>query len=264
MLNKIKALILAVVIYFSSASVINVDTEINTESGICQIVNEYQNIDNAESNYNPQYKFGFCSDSVNLMKEPSDNSEILDTLNFNMIFCYTQCYLNPDWIQIKYYDGFAYIKKEYVMDKECAFTTYEIPYYSGTKSWMPYDCFGNNTNQYKLQQLCYTDDYGIREVNNRYCVAFGTAYVGSSIGQYVDLILEDGQILPCIVGDVKAPNDTDSLNRYTVATDCYSEFIVNSDYLISRAKRTGDISDADDIFSERVVEIIVYEKNIFE
>ena len=53
------------------------------------------------------------------------------------------------------------------------YKTYNVPEYSGFKSWMPHDLFGKSTNQYKLQQMAYTGEYGIRYVDSYACIAIG-------------------------------------------------------------------------------------------
>lgn len=141
----------------------------------------------------------------------------------------------------------------------------QAPYTSGMKSYMPYSVgdrsiFAQSSNQYKLQELCNTGNYGIRQYNGRYCVAIGS-YFGTAIGQYFDLILENGVSIPCIMADQKADCHTDDSNIITVANGCMTEFVVDSDNLNSDAKRMGDISYCSEDWKSRVAEVRVYDMN---
>ena len=54
-------------------------------------------------------------------------------------------------------------------------------------------------NSLKIQ---YTDSEGFRRIDDRYCVAIGTAF-GVKSGQLFDVTLENGTTIKCIVGDIK-------------------------------------------------------------
>lgn len=145
-------------------------------------------------------------------------------------------------------------------------TKYELPYYAnynGFKSYMSYTaiCLKGSNELYLQQNYAYTDDYGIREVEGRYCVAMGT-YFGLTVGQYFDLVLANGTVIPCIMSDTKSDKHTDKNNIYTVHSNCCSEFIVDMNYLSRNVKNRGDISYAFEEWNSPVVEVIVYEENI--
>ena len=115
--------------------------------------------------------------------------------------------------------------------------------------------------QYKLQQLAETNEDGLRTVNGRYCIAVGSRYT-TLIGQYIDLILENGEIIPCILGDQKDDKHTDEENM--IALDgSLSEFIVETDRLCANVKVTGDFSYLKKKWKSNVSEVIVYCKNLF-
>lgn len=156
-------------------------------------------------------------------------------------------------------------KKATVSKEEIRFKDYSIPKTSGFKSYMPYTAITlKSSRQYKLQQqYATTGNYGIRMVNDRYCVAIGT-FTNSPIGTYIDLILENDTSIPCIIGDFKADKDTDSNNIITMHNGCATEFIVNSSSLDKMAKRMGDISYCRDEWRSPVKTIRVYEKNVFK
>lgn len=144
------------------------------------------------------------------------------------------------------------------------YRTYAIPKNKGFKSYMDYRAITNKkSKQFQLQSLyTNTGDYGIRMVNDRYCIAVGTHF-GTAIGQHLDLILENGTVIPCILADVKADVHTESNNIVTLHNGCVSEFVVDTPLLHNTAKIMGDISYCHEMWKSPVVEIVVYEQNVF-
>ena len=99
-------------------------------------------------------------------------------------------------------------------------------------------------------------------VNGRYCIALGSYYT-HSVGQYVDLVLENGNIIPAIIGDCK--RDIDTVNGCSMGVDGgVAEFVVDTDVLSSRVKQMGDVSYTSDAWMSNVVEIRIYNKNVFD
>ena len=134
----------------------------------------------------------------------------------------------------------------------------DVPY-NRIKSYMSYkNITSRSSEQYKLQQMAYTGTYGIRQVNGRFCVAVGSAYT-TQIGQYIDLVLEDGTIIPCILGDCKADEHTDSRNILT-SDGSLAEFVVDVPSLSKTVRYTGDISTACDDWESMITRIIIYDK----
>lgn len=157
------------------------------------------------------------------------------------------------------------INSEIEESPEMKSKTYKVPENTGFKSYMDYRTItAKNSYQYKLQdQFAYTGNYGIRMVEGRYCIAVGT-YFTTDVGCYIDLILENGTIIPCILADVKADIHTDEMNIASLHNGCVSEFIVDTPSLHKIAKRNGSISYCCEEWKSHVAEIIVYEKNIFD
>lgn len=149
--------------------------------------------------------------------------------------------------------------------KYVSYETYDAPKNSGFKSFMDYRAITNtDSKQYKLQQYySKTGEYGIRMADSRYIVAIGT-YFTPDIGQYFDIILENGTVIPCILGDQKADADTDSDNIITKHNGCMSEFIVDSDALNKDVKFHGDMSYCLKYWDSPIKTIKVYNRNIFE
>ena len=141
---------------------------------------------------------------------------------------------------------------------------YTMPNNSGFKSYMDYRTITDTSSlQYKLQNTyAHTGDYGIRMVDNRYCIALGT-YFTSNIGQYIDLTLENGVVIPCILAEVKADIHTDSNNIMTMHNGCVTEFVVDTNVLFEKAKTTGNISYCQDKWKSPVKKVKVYDENIF-
>ena len=209
---------------------------------------------------------GWTTTTLNVREEPNTDSGILDTLPFNTYIKYYE--YDDEWAEIAFDDGQAYISRDYISDEECEFVMYDIPKYEGFKSWMSYKAITNKSSkQYKLQQIASTGYAGIRTVNNRYCVAIGTAF-DASIGTYIDLILEDGFVIPCIVADIKSPKHTDANNVFTITgktkkTICCTEFVIDPDKLNLDAMESGNISDCNELWTECVRAIVVYDKNVW-
>lgn len=142
--------------------------------------------------------------------------------------------------------------------------SFEIPDYPGMKKWMSYKVFSSSTPQGQLQSMAYTDSFGCRMIGQRYCVAIGTRY-GAQIGQFFDLRLQNGAVIPCIMSDAKSPQHTDSTNTFSNTTPnlCASEFVVDIDVLENECKKRGDMSFLYPEWGSPVAEVILYELNVF-
>ena len=229
----------------------------NLIAGIMKVMMEYTN----EPIVNNEEYIGYLTSNINVRSEPSTDSEILEVYPFNEKIQYQK--YNDEWVEIQYKSGIAYIFSEYISDEQLDYTEYIAPITSGFKSYMPYTTITSKSSpQYKLQQIAYTGTYGIRQYDNRYCVAIGTAF-NADVGTYFDLILANGTVIPCIVADIKADRHTDSNNMITIANGCLTEFIVDSSALNKNAKRMGDISYCNEDWDSRVEKIRVYDKNVF-
>ena len=229
----------------------------NLRAGISSMMIEHMNSVTIEEYYN-----GWTTTNVNVRNEPSTDSEVLEVYSFNTPIQYYK--FNDEWAKIVYPTGCAYMSLQYINNEKLNYRDYTVPITSGFKSYMPYTAITNKASkQFKLQQMASDGTYGIRTVNNRYCVAIGTAF-NAQVGTYFDLILANETVISCIVSDIKADKHTDKNNMITVSNGCLTEFIVNSNILDRNAKRMGDISYCCDEWNSRVEKIRVYDKNIFE
>ena len=231
--------------YYIQTDVAVQEETTNLIAGIMKVMMEYTN----EPIVNNEEYIGYLTSNMNVRSEPSTDSEVLEVYPFNQ--------------KIQYKSGIAYICSEYISDEQLDYIEYIAPITSGFKSYMPYTAITSKSSpQYKLQQIAYTGTYGIRQYDNRYCVAIGTAF-NADVGTYFDLILANGTVIPCIVADIKADKHTDSNNMVTIANGCLTEFIVDSSTLNRKAKRMGDISYCNEDWDSRVEKIRVYDKNVF-
>ena len=134
----------------------------------------------------------------------------------------------------------------------------KVPSNNSIKSYMDYRCITSpKSRQYQLQQsLAYTGDYGIRMVGERYCVAVGSYYT-TTIGQYIDIELANGEVIQGILADCKANAHTDDSNRIN-PNGSVIEFVVDTKVLDETARIMGDISYVNN-WDSKVVNIKVYE-----
>ena len=208
----------------------------------------------------PSYIDGYAISIVNVREQPNTDCNILGQLYFNEIVSYI--YYNEDWVQILYKDTIAYVSSDYISNEKCDYQLYDVPL-NNFKSYMPYNYFNSNSNQYLLQQSAYIGNYGIRQVDDRYCIAMGNGF-NVEVGDYVDLILENGIIIPCIIGDIKDDSHTDDSNMITVVNGCISEFIVDINSLNNKVLAYGDMSYICNEWQSSIVAIKVYNKNFLK
>ncbi len=138
-------------------------------------------------------------------------------------------------------------------------TNYLINNHNGMKTFMSYKAITNKTSyQYKLQQDAYTDELGFRKIEDMYCVAIGTAF-NAKVGTLFDVTLDNGEIIHCIVGDIKADKDTDASNVFT-NQGCCLEFIVDTKQLYGTIKQSGNCSSKCDEWNSPCVEFKIYDE----
>ena len=217
---------------------------------------EYTRIKNEKSHRIIEWKIGWINaQNVNVRENPNLNSKIYKTCDFNTQFEYFD-YDNV-WACVRYEGRLLYIHKDYMSDIRNDYIDYPVPP-NKIKSYMPYGAI-TSYKQYDLQQIAYTGNYGIRMVEGRYCIAVGSAFT-TELGTYIDLVLGNGFVIPCILADCKADKDTDSSNRITIHDGSAVEFIVDVNILPRNAMKLGDISYVDESWNSQVTTIRVYER----
>jgi len=136
----------------------------------------------------------------------------------------------------------------------------DVPSNNSFKSYM--DCkyiTDESSDQYKLKFEYLSSASGIMMVDDRYVVAVGSYYT-TEIGCRIDLVMENGAIVNCIVGDCKADKHTDSSNRQN-PNGSVVEFIVCTDNLSDEVRLRGDCSYADENLMGEISSIRVYLEN---
>lgn len=106
-------------------------------------------------------------------------------------------------------------------------------YKSTRMSYMDYRMITDTeSEQYELQAWYGSTDptTGIRLVGGRYCIALGQE-ITSRKGQFVDVVLENGLRLQCVLSDCKRYCDTVNGDGYVGADGGMVEFVVDEEYL---------------------------------
>ena len=135
----------------------------------------------------------------------------------------------------------------------------DAPPNNSFKSYMDADTItSRNTDQYKLKAKYIIDEQtGIWTVDERYCIAVGSYYT-QSIGTYIDVVMENGSTLHCILGECKRNRDTDYTNRQN-PNGSVVEFIVNISSMPSIVRKMGNCSYACEEMKGEIKSIIVYD-----
>lgn len=212
---------------------------------------------------------GFINFDTEIKEQPDSNSKSLYSILFNTEITYIEfdnTETTDKWVQVFYGDISGYIQKKYISQEKNIYKEYTVPKNKGFKSYMRYTAITSKTSyQYKLQYegYAYTGEYGIRQVNGRYCMAIGS-YFNVVIGQYFDIVLENGTIIEAIKGDAKADIHTDKQNIFGLENGCCSEFIIDGDVVDERILVLGNMSYCKPEWQSPVKAIRVYNIKIFD
>ena len=130
------------------------------------------------------------------------------------------------------------------------------------KSYMDYRYITNKaSDQYKLQLSAWTDNMGLRRVDDYYLVAMGT-YYSDNIGDKFRITLEGDKTFDVMIGDIKADIHTDKNNMYSPVYNSDGsfksanviEFIIDKKTISKKVKLWGDVSAYDE-FAGKIVKI---------
>lgn len=131
---------------------------------------------------------------------------------------------------------------------------------SDRKTYMDYRAITNTASkQWQLQQdeFCWVDDRGFLKYRDHYYVVAMGTYWGN-VGDKFLVHLENGQIIPVIIGDIKADRHTD-IEHYADADGHVLEFLIdtsNSYMIQSGVVRHGLLNVAlPDEFGGRITSI---------
>ena len=157
---------------------------------------------------------------------------------------------NSDSESIVSYDSEHSIVESYETNDS---STLELPSISTSrKLFTDYRCYNLwYTPHYRLQQMAWTDEYGLRRFNDDYIVGLGQFY-STDIGDRFLVTLDTGVTFSIILGDNKAATDCDERNQYTPCTDFNGsananvlEFIVDHNSLPKEVHMCGGVECLD-------------------
>ncbi|WP_288682349.1 SH3 domain-containing protein [uncultured Eubacterium sp.] len=203
-----------------------------------------------------KYKTAYIkANDLNLRKKPKIKSKSITRLFYGKRIKFIK--VNKKWSKIKVDKKVGYVQTKYITTKKLKSRTHtSIPHYK-LCSFMDYRCITNTSSkQHKLQRKAYTGNYGIRQVEGRYCIAVGSYYT-EKVGTYIDLELKNGTVIPCILADCKADRDTDGMNQKT-ADGSLIEFVVDTPQLSRKVRQRGDVAYATKKWNSKIVKIKIH------
>ena len=116
---------------------------------------------------------------------------------------------------------------------------------NGFKTYMDYRMITDTSSkQWEMQQSAYTDENGLRKIDDYYCVALGSG-ISDKLGNKFKITFESGETIKVIAADQKADRHTDSTNTYIDLGNGrinIVEFIVHTEKMPSIVKTMGDVS----------------------
>lgn len=133
------------------------------------------------------------------------------------------------------------IESEPTTNQTVSGVSYSVPKVNTSfKSYTYYTSLRTGTPQWSLQMKAYSDENGLRKIEDYYLVAMGT-YYSKSIGDLFEITTDKGNVFKVIICDIKADAHTDSTHRYTRANNCMIEFYVDRDNFNSTARSRGSV-----------------------
>lgn len=137
----------------------------------------------------------------------------------------------------------------------------DAPSNNSFKSYMDCSAITDiNSAQYQFKYEYLSSASGIMVVDGDcYVIALGSYYT-TTIGTRVDLVMCNGAVVRCVVGDIKDDKHTNSTNQQHLVDNSVVEFIVCTDNLSDKVRKMGDISYADERLRGEIKAIRVYEQ----
>lgn len=130
-------------------------------------------------------------------------------------------------------------------------------------SYMDYRTITDTTSdQWAMQQYCYTDPVtGIRMYAGRYCIAVGSG-IAIKKGTFIDVTLENGVEIPCVLADCKW--DFDTVDTVVGADGGIIEFVVETECLPNDVQIMGsNEAQFDWAWQSPVSEVVVYSDGFY-
>lgn len=127
------------------------------------------------------------------------------------------------------------------------------------KSYMDYRMITDTSScQWKLQQNAYTDENGLRKIDEFYCVALGSG-ISDILGKKYLITLDSGVQVKVIAAEQKSDRHTDPTNKYIERGDGsinIVEFIVQTESMPDIVRIMGDVSYMPgDLFFGNIIEM---------
>lgn len=238
-----------------------VDTteEINIEPSPEPVVAQEVTVDQEVLEENTFDQIGYAdNNTVDVLDETYHDSDVVATINYQEEIKYDQ--INEYWaaVEVEGRDEVGYIPMDNISETQVS-SSYKAINGDKRKSYENYRKISAG-KQKSLQQLASTASDGGRVIGDRYLIACGTG-VSGKVGQYLDVVLANGHVIPCIVGDVKA--DQHTTNNHTVGMDGSAiEFIVDTTKLSTQSKRHGNMDYAKSEWNSRAQGVILYDSSI--
>ena len=165
---------------------------------------------------------------------------------------------------IENWEAACKIKDDKIIELEGKLEEYErykqinsmsIPNIGDKKTYMSYRMIKKNSNQGRIvySDEAWTDQDGLRLWQEYYCVALGSYY--GAVGDKFWVETDKGNKYKVIKADEKSDVHTDPSNKYTVATNCMMEWLVDIDKLNVNIKKSGNINNIDKV-SGKIVKIV--------
>lgn len=172
-------------------------------------------------------------------------SETLDELNADKVVL-AEIQEQEDAEKTEEEERLERLSKELKATKSGKGTTYKIPsdWKSEFKSYMAYTAVtAKSSDQYKLlnDEKAYTDENGLRMYDGRYCIAMGSGFA-SKIGTKIDLVLKNGTIIQCVLGDQKSDRHTTSNNMVCLSNGSIAEFIIDKSVFYEKKDGSGTVN----------------------
>lgn len=126
------------------------------------------------------------------------------------------------------------------------------------KCYASYTALSKSSKQWRLIQChpnTYTDQNGMRKVDDYYCVAMGS-YYSQTLGDIFQIVTENNSSFKVIICDFKSDKHTDKKHMYSVSNGCMLEFYVDIDKLPRYPKIRGDISYVNKKFEGKIISVI--------
>ena len=108
------------------------------------------------------------------------------------------------------------------------------------KSYTDYRCLSRSSAQWKLQEQAYTDENGLRKIEDAYLVAMGS-YYGTTLGTKYKVTLSSGNSFTVMLCDFKDNRHTDGNNQVCLSNGSVIEFYVESDKMPSIVRQMGSV-----------------------